>query len=141
MDVKTLLKEYAAGRRDFSGADLYDADLEGANLGGANLSGANLYGADLSWANLSGANLTWASLSRANLFEADLTGADLRDANLYGADLRNTILDTNKNASANIEEAAAHLYAALAQSAPSDDEIIIGHIRNALILLGGKNPR
>jgi len=42
---------------------------------------------------------------------------------------------------ANTEEAAAHLYAALAQSAPSDDEIIIGHIRDALILLGGKDPR
>ena len=42
---------YAAGERNFSGADLHHR----ANLGGANLSGADLSGADLEGANLDGA--------------------------------------------------------------------------------------
>ena len=36
-----LLAAYAAGERNFSGADLSGADLSGANLSGAKLSGAN----------------------------------------------------------------------------------------------------
>ena len=51
---------YAAGRRDFSRANLSWADLSGADLSGANLSGADLSRANLSWANLSWANLSWA---------------------------------------------------------------------------------
>ena len=37
-------------------------------------------------------------------------------------------------------EARTHLYIALVQSLPSDDQIIIGHIRDALRLLGGPMP-
>jgi uncharacterized protein YjbI with pentapeptide repeats len=81
------LKEYAAGRRDFSGAY-----LRGANLYGANLEGANLHGADLSSANLRYADLTSADLTSADLRGANLRYADLRGADLRGADLRGAIL-------------------------------------------------
>ena len=62
-----LLKAYAAGRRDFAGAVLGDA-----NLTGANLRAAVLYGADL----------RRADLARADLYVADLRRADLRGAAL-----------------------------------------------------------
>ena len=57
-----LLKRYAAGERDFHGADLRRADL----------SGADLRRADLRWADLSGADLSGADLRRADLRRADL---------------------------------------------------------------------
>jgi hypothetical protein len=76
MTAEELLAAYAAGERNFSGAD----------LSGADLSGADLRGADLSRANLSHANLF-----KANLFKANLSGADLKGANLDGANLKGAI--------------------------------------------------
>lgn len=107
MNAQELIQRYAAGKRDFSGADLRFADLsqldltgvdlsravlEGANLQRANLSFANLCGAHLERANLTDASFFYANLRRANLSEAKLAGADLRSANLtdaklHGADL------------------------------------------------------
>jgi uncharacterized protein YjbI with pentapeptide repeats len=107
-----LLKQYAAGERDFRGVILseqilIDVDLSRANLSeamlhktvleGANLTRANLSRADLSRANLRGAELNEANLVKANLREAnlrgaDLSGADLRGADLTGADLGGAIL-------------------------------------------------
>lgn len=40
-----------------------------------------------------------------------------------------------------ITEALAHLGAALVQSIPSDDQIIMGHVRDAYRLLGGSSAR
>ena len=107
-----LLKQYAAGERDFRGvilseqilidvdlsrvnlseATLHKTVLEGANLTRANLSRADLTRADLRGADLSGANLVKANLREANLRGADLSGADLRGADLTGADLGGAIL-------------------------------------------------
>ena len=107
-----LLKQYAAGERDFRGvilseqilidvdlsranlseATLYKTVLEGANLTRTNLSRADLTRADLRGADLSGANLVKANLRKANLRGADLSGADLRGADLTGADLGGAIL-------------------------------------------------
>jgi uncharacterized protein YjbI with pentapeptide repeats len=107
-----LLKQYAAGERDFRGvilseqilidvdlsrvnlseATLHKTVLEGANLTRANLSRADLTRADLRGADLSGANLVKANLRKANLRGADLSGADLRGADLTGADLGGAIL-------------------------------------------------
>ncbi|MCG8419305.1 MAG: pentapeptide repeat-containing protein [Proteobacteria bacterium] len=42
MEGRKLLEQYANGRRDFSWATLFSANLAGADLSGANLSGANL---------------------------------------------------------------------------------------------------
>ena len=70
---------------DFSGANLYRADLRGVDLSRTNLSGAYLSVADLREADLSGAYLSGADLSGANLL-----GANLRWAKLLGADLRGT---------------------------------------------------
>lgn len=38
-----------------------------------------------------------------------------------------------------VERARAHLRAALVQTAPSDDQIIVSHIRDAYRLLGGRD--
>jgi hypothetical protein len=110
-----LLTAYAAGRRDFtsanlSGANLRSANLRSADLRSANLSGADLYGADLRSAdlrsaNLSGADLSGADLSGANLSGADLYGADLRSADLYGADLYGADLRSANLRSANLSGA------------------------------------
>jgi uncharacterized protein YjbI with pentapeptide repeats len=102
MKAEEVLREYAAGKRDFPGVNLTEANLSGANLSGANLSGANLSVANLSGANLSSANLTkaklnvaklnGANLSRANLYEAVLNVANLTLADLNGAELSDASL-------------------------------------------------
>ena len=43
-----------------------------------------------------------------------------------------------KGKAADIDEARAHLGAALAQTIENDDPIIMGHVRSAYILLGGR---
>ncbi|MFN6566432.1 pentapeptide repeat-containing protein [Dendronalium sp. ChiSLP03b] len=96
----TLIEKYAEGKRDFSRANLVDADLRGLDLKGsdfsyadlseANLSGANLRGCDLSFANLSQANLQDADLRGTLLFSADLCQADLKGAKLEKADCDRT---------------------------------------------------
>jgi len=102
MNAEELLKQYAAGKRNFpesrlceanlSGINLSGANLKGSNLSVANLCGSNLTGADLrttklNVAKLSGANLTKANLCEANLNVANLTLADLSHANLRQASL------------------------------------------------------
>jgi uncharacterized protein YjbI with pentapeptide repeats len=130
MNDTEIIKQYAAGVRDFSGANLSEENLSGANLSGANLSEAslsvaNLSGANLSntnlsrakltvtrlsGANLSGANLTQATLNVANLIRADLSGADLAQAALIRCELiradlsRANLLEANFS-SADLREA------------------------------------
>ena len=55
MTAQELLAAYAAGERNFSGADLSGANLSKASLSGANFSGADLLDVSLSGANLNGA--------------------------------------------------------------------------------------
>ncbi len=91
-DAGELLKRYAAGGRNFQGADLRGIQLAGANLRGANLISSELIGADLRHAQLDGAKLVIADLrgallSGASLRKAKLMGAILRDSQLSGADL------------------------------------------------------
>lgn len=83
MEVDELRKRYAAGRRDFSWAD-----LRNANLTGIDLPGIQLY-----HANLSGANLTRANLSKSDLRRAILTGANLTGTNLIAANLARAHLE------------------------------------------------
>jgi len=49
MTSEKLLEQYAAGQRDFVGADLAGADLTGAYLIRADLAGANLTGVTINW--------------------------------------------------------------------------------------------
>jgi hypothetical protein len=115
MTAEELLAAYAAGERNFSGADLIGADLfearlEGVHLSGANLSEAELFGANLSGANLSGAdfrdaNLNKADLIGANLIGANLIGANLIGANFSGADLRDANLNKADLSGANLDGA------------------------------------
>ena len=120
MDVTEILKNYAAGLRDFGAAELAEMNLSGANLSGANLSEANLSVANLSGANLnrtnlsraklnvarlSGANLSEAKLAQANLNVANLIRADLRKANLVQAALIRAELIRADLSEANLSEA------------------------------------
>ncbi|MEH2423979.1 MAG: pentapeptide repeat-containing protein [Nostoc sp.] len=84
----TLVESYATGKRDFSKAELGNADLQGINLKGSDLSYADLSEANLSSANLKGADLSFADLSQANLKDTDLRGALLMSANLRQAELK-----------------------------------------------------
>ncbi len=89
----TLVESYAAGKRDFSKAELGNADLQGINLKGSDLSYADLSEANLCGANLRGTDLSFADLSQANLKDADLRGALLMSANLRKADLKGANLE------------------------------------------------
>lgn len=101
MDVREILKKYAAGERDFSGLNLAEVNLSGVHLSGANLSEVNL-----SVANLSGANLSGANLSRAKLNVARLSGANISKANLIQASLNVTNLIRADLRRANLTQAA-----------------------------------
>ena len=87
MDAHELIARCEAGERDFSWANLYQADLSGAVLPRAVLYHVNLSGANLKGANLDSADLIGANLREANLREANLSGAKLREADLGMADL------------------------------------------------------
>jgi uncharacterized protein YjbI with pentapeptide repeats len=58
MDAEELLGRYAAGERDFSGADLSGVKLMRAHLPEINLSDAKLRGANFVCAELNGANFS-----------------------------------------------------------------------------------
>ena len=60
MKAQEVLRRYAAGDRDFRGAN-----LRGANFKGQNLSGADFRGADIRSANFADANLQWANFAKA----------------------------------------------------------------------------
>ena len=89
----TLIVSYAVGKRDFSKAELGNADLQGINLKGSDLSYADLSEANLNTANLRGTDLSFADLNQANLKGADLRGALLMSANLRQANLKGTNLE------------------------------------------------
>jgi len=117
MDASELLRQYAAGKRDFPAVSLNEqslveaelpeivlrrASLKVTNLSNANLSQADLQEAILNVSRLSGANLSQANLRRcqlnvtnlirALLVEADLSGASLVRAEMLRADLSNAQL-------------------------------------------------
>ena len=99
-----LSESTAVPYADFSGQNLWWADLDWANLHHSNfeetnlmfahltgsnfahsiLTSSNLFNAVLSEANLSFANLSYADLSFANVYGANLFSANLTDANLTG---------------------------------------------------------
>lgn len=92
-----LIKRYATGEREFTGAVLRLADLDGCVLDGANLDNADLTGASLRDASLQSvflraAKLTEANLTHANLTGADLTGSDCSNANASAVMLERTLL-------------------------------------------------
>ena len=92
-DRANILRGYALGRRNFSYADLQEANLANKNLKNINLIAANLVGSNLQNTNLSDAKLIEADLTNANLTGANLSGAKLMGADLTGANLTDAILD------------------------------------------------
>jgi len=111
-NAATVVERYAAGKRDFSKAELGNADLQGINLRGSDLSYADLSEANLSGANLRGTDLSFADLSQANLRDADLRGAllmsaSLDQADLEGANLEKADYDRNTHLPENFDPAKA----------------------------------
>lgn len=47
---------------------------------------------------------------------------------------------SNQPTEEQLRDARSHLYVALVQSLPSDEPVILGHVREALLLLGGTPP-
>ena len=84
MTSEELLQRYAAGERDFRGADLSRANLTGADLTGANLTGADLAGAYLTEADLTHVHLRGANLHRITLCGATIDGVVLSPDALGG---------------------------------------------------------
>jgi hypothetical protein len=101
--AKELLQRYAAGEREFAGADLKGAKLAGSKLAGADLRNADLCGAGLCGADLRDADLRNADLRGAYLEGAKLTNTDLRDADLWGAKLAGSKLAGADLRSADLE--------------------------------------
>ena len=127
MDRAELLQRYAAGERNFSGADLTGIQLNSSqeqeiNLSGVNLRGANLSEAHLVQVNLSNADLSNSFLNRANLEKANLSGAELRGVNAYNANLTQANLSHAYLLGANLTEAT--LYHANLQNANLTDAIL-----------------
>jgi len=83
----------ALRKADFSGANLYRANLEYADLRGANFTGANLSNARLRGANLTGAIFDGATLKYTNFGEANLSNASFVDAKMRSARFHNTNTD------------------------------------------------
>ena len=104
LKIVRLLKQYAAGERNFRKEDLNNANLFEADLQGINLAQASLVAADLR-----GANLTRANLTEADLRDSCLIEADLRSANLTGANLEGAIYDEDTEFPAGFDPEAAEM--------------------------------
>ncbi|MGK7919796.1 MAG: pentapeptide repeat-containing protein [Trichodesmium sp.] len=101
MDREEILKQYAAGEKNFTGITLCEANLSKVNLNQINLSQAilnltNFSGANLSESNLNGAKLNVSRLTKINLTNAKLNGAKLNLANLIQANLTHAELIESK---------------------------------------------
>src|SRR5918998_549944 len=104
MKAHEVLKQYTAGRRDFSGENLRGQSFKGKDLSGANFSDADIRGASFSNANLTGANFRgvkaglqrrWAiCLLIISWLLAAVSASFSRDACYPGVKL---IFDTNNN--------------------------------------------
>ncbi len=112
--AEELLERYAAGERDFRGAELIGENMGGAilarvNLGGALLRDANLHGVDFRYANLKRALLIGANLQRADLRSSNLNQSDLEETFLQGANLQMAFFEGANLIGANLEAADLEL--------------------------------
>ncbi|MBD1843349.1 pentapeptide repeat-containing protein [Cyanobacteria bacterium FACHB-63] len=112
MTREELLQRYAAGERDFSGADLSGVNLEEValeeiNLEGANLSGTLFFRSNLWGAIFRNANLEGADFSMALLDETDFRGANLRNCNT----METSMIRANfQNATEEETKLGSHMY-------------------------------
>lgn len=99
-DVKERLQALAKSGQSLEGFLLKHAKLGDIRLssprGHINFSGSDLYRADLKGAHLYNADLSGCSLMKADLTGANLNNADLRGANLLGAILTDTKVERTK---------------------------------------------
>ena len=88
MDAEELLGRYAAGERDFTGADLSGVELIDAQLPEIKLRDAQLICTDLN-----GANFFAARVERTNFTEANLTSAKFSVlSDVYTVTFKDTIM-------------------------------------------------
>jgi uncharacterized protein YjbI with pentapeptide repeats len=87
---------------DWTGANLWRADLTNVNLVSANLANANLENADLTNVNLLRANLAHANLENANVENVNLVRANLANANLKYSRLNKASLANANLTNANL---------------------------------------
>ncbi len=103
LNTKEFLKEYNAGRKDFSNCDLrglniFPCDLSGIIFNGANLSNSSLNGcifknAQFACTDLSSSSLIGTNFQNAEMDSVNLADSDLREANLDGANIDAGILN------------------------------------------------
>ncbi|MBF0528386.1 MAG: DUF2169 domain-containing protein [Deltaproteobacteria bacterium] len=87
LDRETFLRQYAEGRRDYSGQDLSGIDLSGTEIANINLNGAILSKADFTGCVLRGAKIKNADAAESLWDKADLRAADLSGSNFSKARL------------------------------------------------------
>jgi len=83
MNANEVLKQYAAGKRNFRQADLRGISLIKANLREADFTGANLTNSDLSKSDLSSANLNWVNLRGAKINGANMRQTKMPDGRIH----------------------------------------------------------
>ncbi len=103
LNTKEFLKEYNAGRKDFSNCDLrglniFPCDLSGIIFNGANLSNSSLNGcifknAQFACTDLSSSSLIGTNFQNAEMDSVNLADSNLREANLDGANIDAGILN------------------------------------------------
>jgi hypothetical protein len=100
-----IVKQYSAGERQFSRANLERANLKEAFLSEINLSNSVLNYAILEQADLSNSIFQASSLVKANLSRANLRGADFTNADLSGANMTGAVLIGTNFAHTNLSKA------------------------------------
>jgi uncharacterized protein YjbI with pentapeptide repeats len=93
MSPEELLKQYAAGQRQFSEATLTPAHFTGAHLNGVDLSGSPLARARFDRAKLSGANFQQADLEQVNFNASELSLTEFSRAQLGEANFVKAVLE------------------------------------------------
>ncbi len=99
LNTKEFLKEYNAGRKDFSNCDLRGLILKPCDLSAIIFNGANLSNSFLNSCIFKNAQFVCADLSNCSLIGADFQNAEMDTANLSGSTLIQANLDgANLNA-------------------------------------------
>lgn len=93
LNTKEFLKEYNAGRKDFSNCDLRGLNLNPCDLSGIIFNGANLSNSFLNCCIFKNAQFACADLSSSSLIGTNFQNAEMNSINLADSDLQEANLD------------------------------------------------
>lgn len=93
LNTKEFLKEYNAGRKDFSNCDLRGLNLKPCDLSAIIFNGANLSNSSLNGCIFKNAQFACADLSSSSLIGTNFQNAEMDSVNLADSDLREANLD------------------------------------------------